>query len=257
MNQNFLLAALAAFALVAIACTDDEAEQPASEPTQTATSSTATTTATPRAPEGTTTVAPDNTPRAAQTPTASPTTTATPLATLVPLQLPDRLPGGIEPLPPDTRTGILELDRVIEALVAGDDATLIELVAWELVPCSARSGLPSPPRCPAGIAEGTPVEAIYWGGNEGSHRTRASLEASGIFVIPTFSEDERSLCHISQNQRDDGTPEYRVSMRAATSDPAYDSYQLNGFAVVVVAGQITTVAHQVDPGASLDDAICR
>ena len=71
--------------------------------------------------------------------------------------------------PPDARTGIAEVDRVIDTfLLSGMDAR-IELVHYIQYPCTSGDGLGGPPKCQADEADGTIVTAFPVLYSEGTH----------------------------------------------------------------------------------------
>ena len=199
------------------------------------------------------------TPGAASTPTlgvgGTPAPTPTPQRTLP--ELPERLSGGIEPLSPDTRTGIAELDLVIDALVTGDDATLISLIEWQQIRCSNdRTRLPVPPGCPSGTAEGTPVQALPWSSRgEANHAT----PESALFVIRLTQPlgEERVLCRIVEATLKDSAVEYVVELRSAVLDENHGTYFVGKFGVSVREGRITSVTTWGEPGFPPEEASCR
>lgn len=78
-----------------------------------------------------------------------------------------------------TRTGVPEVDRVIEALENEDVDTLASLMAYHEVPCGSPDGIPAPPPCPPGEEDGSPVEV--W----------LSAECQGIYI--TAAETKPAL----------------------------------------------------------------
>ena len=234
MSRTTLLAVFAV-AVVVVACTSDDE---AAAPTQTATAKPSPVPPTPTA-----------------TPTLEATSTPEPTATPTLPQLPDRLPSGIEPLPPDTRTGIAELDRVIEALVAGDEATLISLIAWQPLVCANASGeAPWPPRCPPGVAEGTVVGALRQGYNPPA--TKHAFEQGAVFVSPSSLGVDLALCRIAERGREDASVVYSIELRAAVLEPQYDTYVVDSLSVEVVDGRITFRSARLEPGYSRIEAVC-
>ncbi len=102
------------------ACSNDDAD-----PTPTPTATASVTTSTPTAP--------------AATPTAEPT-----------------VPG----YPPGTRTGNSDVDAVLAVLEQRDGPALRAIMRVDEVPCTHETGLGGPPKCPDGVAEGTPFPAF-------------------------------------------------------------------------------------------------
>lgn len=75
------------------------------------------------------------------------------------------------------RTGIAEVDRVIEAVEAEDIQTLAGMVTYFEQPCGPPGGIPSPPQCPEGEPDGTPVD-VWWSATcEGYYVSRAETES--------------------------------------------------------------------------------
>ena len=60
--------------------------------------------------------------------------------------------------PRGTRTGVSGVDAFIAAMESSDGAALPALLRYTPVPCSGTGRLPT---CPAGAAEGTPVDTFY------------------------------------------------------------------------------------------------
>jgi hypothetical protein len=104
-----------------------------------------------------------------------------PLAILVP-----EPPAGEAPAP-GRRTGVDVIDRVLDAIAAGDAAALAPLVDYHEVGCVAQpAGIGSPPTCDPGEAAGTPVSVITGASCEGYPirqrdigETLASLASAG------------------------------------------------------------------------------
>jgi hypothetical protein len=89
--------------------------------------------------------------------------------------------------PLTTRTGIENIDRVLEA--SGDVDQLRSLIEYTSAHCTTRDGLGGPPKCLEGEREGTPVEVLPFLGSEGSFLRRdqignwAGFEPAGILAI--------------------------------------------------------------------------
>jgi hypothetical protein len=62
--------------------------------------------------------------------------------------------------PPNTRTGVPEIDRVIDAISRQDVDARVELIRYIQFPCTTRDGLGGPPKCEEGEADGTIVTAF-------------------------------------------------------------------------------------------------
>jgi hypothetical protein len=78
--------------------------------------------------------------------------------------------------PPETRTGIVELDRIIDAVLAHDAEELQSLTHYMLIGCTHTMGLGGPPKCEPDEEEGTLVESIPVLGVEGYHQRREDFE---------------------------------------------------------------------------------
>lgn len=88
-----------------------------------------------------------------------------------------------------TRTGVPAVDTAVAAVTAGDADALIGMVRYQRAACVTSIDPlnvvdPSPPRCPAGVAPGTPVDAFLTGTCEGGLVTR---EAAGERVREALS----------------------------------------------------------------------
>jgi hypothetical protein len=77
--------------------------------------------------------------------------------------------------PPDARTGVAQVDAVLQAFAACDPQTLLPWLAFSAYPCTNVEGLGGPPKCAAGEAEGAPVEALPILGSEGTHLRRSEI----------------------------------------------------------------------------------
>ena len=84
---------------------------------------------------------------ATATRTTEPTATLAPTSTVAPTAL----------YPKGMRTGVASVDAFISAMEASDAGALTALLRYQPVPCASNDYLP---KCLAGSAEGTPVDAI-------------------------------------------------------------------------------------------------
>lgn len=126
----------------------------------------------------------------APTTTASPQPTAAASPTPAPVT-PSPAPPSVRPTataepdgaahPPDTRTGIQSVDRVLEALYGGGGVeALREVVHFRMVECvEVVTGAGAPPKCQGSETEGTPVEVF------------AAASCEGFYVRP--EEIEQTL----------------------------------------------------------------
>ena len=114
-------------------------------------------------------------------PTPLPSATATaeapePPVSGVPTLEPTRTTLRLAVHPPERRTGIEELDTIIDAVLAHDFEQLKTLTMYLVIGCTQSEGLGGPPKCAEGEAEGTLVEAVPFLGPEGYHQRRAEYE---------------------------------------------------------------------------------
>lgn len=109
---------------------------------------------------------------------------------------PTLFPGTISPTsefsypthPAETRTGILQIDQVIDVFLLGDAADQWELLTFIEVGCTYVDGYREPPPCREGEEEGTLVEVFPFLGTVGSHSRRDELEDwGGIEVIGLYA----------------------------------------------------------------------
>jgi hypothetical protein len=98
--------------------------------------------------------------------------------------------------PLTTRTGIEEVDRILEA--SGDVQMLRSLIQFTIAKCARLEGLGGPPKCPENETEGTPVEVLPFLGPEGSFIRRDEIdkwpgfEVSGLYAIYKVSPEAYS-----------------------------------------------------------------
>jgi hypothetical protein len=86
--------------------------------------------------------------------------------------------------PSQARTGLAEIDRIIDALLLHDFPAIKDLTSYSNLPCRIVDGLGGPPRCEEGESEGTIVEAVPFLGPEGFHQRIADYESwSGPDVL--------------------------------------------------------------------------
>jgi len=94
---------------------------------------------------------------------------------------------GLHPL--STRTGLAEIDKILDVLARDDDEELRSLIQFTDAECTQAEGLGGPPKCRAGEAQGTPVEVLPFLGSEGSFLRRDEIEkwqgvdATGLYAI--------------------------------------------------------------------------
>ena len=69
--------------------------------------------------------------------------------------------------PPDMRTGIKEIDQVIDVMRDTDIDARLDLVKFTTTPCTTTGGLGGPPKCEPGETDGTIVDAFPISTGEG------------------------------------------------------------------------------------------
>lgn len=77
---------------------------------------------------------------------------------------------------PSGRTGVAELDPVIDALLSKDAKTIRPLIVFTSVPCTTAVGMGGPPKCPQGQTDGHLVDVFYSGVCEGEYKTPGAEE---------------------------------------------------------------------------------
>jgi hypothetical protein len=91
--------------------------------------------------------------------------------------------------PLDTRTGMAQVDRVLDAVATGDPQALHSVVQFTELGCTHQEGFGGPPKCREGEAEANPVRALAFLGSEGGHIRQDEIEqwtgvaADGIYAI--------------------------------------------------------------------------
>lgn len=97
--------------------------------------------------------------------------------------------------PLTARTGIDQVDHVLDAVASGDSGQLRSLIQFTEAVCTQREGLGGPPKCRAGESEGTLVEVLPFLGSEGSFIPRdeigewQGIDVSGLYAIYEVSPD--------------------------------------------------------------------
>lgn len=120
--------------------------------------------------------------------TAAPTQTPTATATII--------ADPATPVPRDTRSGIPEVDSVIDTVLSNDLGARQALVRLVTLGCTTADGLGSTPNCEDGQAEGTLVDFFPLGGPGEGHSVPASevgrvldFEAESLFAAYVVSEE--------------------------------------------------------------------
>lgn len=91
--------------------------------------------------------------------------------------------------PLTARTGLVEVDRILDAVAGGDVQMLHSLLAFIKTKCTQAEGLGGPPKCRDGEAEGTPVEVLPFLGPEGHFLRKDEIgnwpgvDATGLYAV--------------------------------------------------------------------------
>jgi hypothetical protein len=100
---------------------------------------------------------------------------------------------GFHPL--TTRTGIEEVDQIVDVVASGDIQMQRSLIQFTNTKCTTAEGLGGPPKCRAGEVEGTPVEVLPIFGPEGHFYYKEDIEtwsgvnADGLYAVYEVSPD--------------------------------------------------------------------
>ncbi|UYN92072.1 MAG: hypothetical protein KIT70_00910 [Anaerolineales bacterium] len=121
------------------------------------------------------------------------------------------------PAQPAERTGMPEIDHIIETALAGDVGELRSLVHFTQAHCTNAEGLGGPPKCLPDEAEGTLVEVLPLLGAEGSFIRKAELQqwegvqAASLYAVyevsaaaysdENYPRGEYALVFISDNEQ--------------------------------------------------------
>lgn len=91
------------------------------------------------------------------------------------------------------RTGIAELDTIIETALSGDSAGLRSLIEFTPAHCTNAEGLGGPPKCLPDEPEGALVEVLPFLGPEGNFIRRSDMEDwNGVQVESLYAVYEVS-----------------------------------------------------------------
>ena len=83
----------------------------------------------------------------------------------------------------NTRTGIEDVDAIIDAILSGDIEARRALVQYTTSACTTADGLGGPPKCKPDEADGTLVKAFPVLGSEG-HHVRPEVGRTDVLVSP-------------------------------------------------------------------------
>ena len=98
----------------------------------------------------------------------------------------------------DTRTGIVEIDRVLDAVENDNPQSLIDLFSYTKIECMTVNALGGPPPCREGESEGTMVEVLPFLASEGSYFRKddinnwPGLDVDGLHAVYQVSENAYS-----------------------------------------------------------------
>ncbi|MHA2428637.1 MAG: hypothetical protein ACXADB_11495 [Candidatus Hermodarchaeia archaeon] len=97
--------------------------------------------------------------------------------------------------PPNARTGIAEIDRVIDAILSQDVGARLELVRYSRSACTTADGLGGPPKCKQSEADGTMVDAFPVSSGEGIQVRPEEIQngfdftVRGLFAVYEVPDD--------------------------------------------------------------------
>lgn len=96
---------------------------------------------------------------------------------------------------PDMRTGLNEIDQVIETVFKGDINEFRQMIKFTATGCTHADGLGGPPKCSEGESEGALVEVLPFLGPEGHFIRRGEInewqgiDVSGLYAVYQVSEN--------------------------------------------------------------------
>ena len=98
----------------------------------------------------------------------------------------------------DTRTGLDEVDQIIDIVLAGDINQFRQRIRFTTSGCTHVMALGGPEKCREGEAEGTLVEVLPFLGSEGSHLRRdeinewQGIDVAGLYAVYRVSDEAYS-----------------------------------------------------------------
>ncbi len=139
-------------------------------------------------------------PTADTQPMMTPTLKPTAAATVTQLPIPSQTPSPPAPMvhDPETRTGIGDVDRIIDVVLGGSADRIREVLVFTATGCTHADGLGGPPKCREGESEGALVEVLPFLGPEGHFLRRDELdewpgiEVAGLYAVYRVSKDAYS-----------------------------------------------------------------
>ncbi|UYN90353.1 MAG: hypothetical protein KIT08_03720 [Anaerolineales bacterium] len=151
------------------------------------------------------------------------------------------------------RTGIAELDSIIEIALSGDAAQLRSLIEFTPAYCTNAEGLGGPPKCLPDEAEGAMVEVLPFLGAEGNFIRRSDIESwNGVQIESLYAVYEVSDAAYS----DENYPRGEYALVFLTDRGASITLQVTkgrivridyGFMAPPVIDQNTVVRYLVEP----------
>ncbi len=145
-----------------------------------------------------------------------------------------------------TRTGIEDVDAVLEAVESGDPQQLRDLIHFTSVACTKADGLGGPPKCLDDEMDGTIVDVLPFLGSEGHFLRKADVsDFPGIGVIGLYAIYKVSETAYSEKAYPAG--EYAVMFTDGENQPSIILHIRDGIVRM----------DYLYPPTSLDDAIQR
>jgi len=150
-----------------------------------------------------------------------------------------RTSGHSEIAPPAlARTGIPAVDRAIDLLVHQDVDALIGIAQFAPIGCSAQQTVGSPPPCPAGQPDGTPVDAFPIAQCEGAYTTSTD-QLRGAFGLALLRQPSAAVYAVLRdNSADRSRDSYWIAITQdrpslATADVSFWNVAADGHVVAL------------------------
>jgi hypothetical protein len=180
--------------LLSTACSSPDVEQESEDPVELERVTTTSVAFQPTLPPTEETTTPTG--LAMEPPTETPTQIATAEPTQTPTATATVVPDPPTQVPREIKTGIPEVDFVIDTVLSNDLEARQALVRFVTVGCTTADGLGATPTCESGQAEGTLVDFFPLGGPGEGHSVPASevgrvleFEAESLYATYVVSED--------------------------------------------------------------------
>jgi len=113
--------------------------------------------------------------------------------------------------PAMARTGIAEVDRAIDMLVRQDVDALMSLVEYQSVACSVEQTIGSPPPCPPGSPQGTPIDTFHLGACEGYYVTTPD-EVRAAFGASLLRQPNAAVYAVVRGDGEDDANGYTIAV---------------------------------------------